>query len=207
MNRISKFMKSEDKEALLTYLLRVIRFKLLHKRKFASVGNNSYIESIDRIIGARNVFLGNDVYIGNHTRIEAHSEWNGKKYKPSIVFGDNVSIGQGFHIAAMGQIVIGQGTVISGNVLVTDLEHEYRDIDLSVSRQDILWKHTSIGENCFIGYGAVIQSGTELGNHCIVGSNAVLKGKYPDYCVLVGVPARIVKKYNFSLKKWEKYKE
>ena len=64
--------------------------------------------------------------------------------------------------------------------------------------------NTKIGENCFIGFGVAIQAGTILGKQCIVGSNSVVRGTFPDYCVIVGAPARIVKRYNPETKLWQK---
>lgn len=46
--------------------------------------------------------------------------------------------------------------------------------------------------------------GTILGEQCIVGANAVVRGIFPDYCVIVGVPAKIIKRYNPSTKSWQK---
>lgn len=63
---------------------------------------------------------------------------------------------------------------------------------------------TKIGEGCFIGFGAVIQAGTILGRHSVVGANSVVKGEFPDYSVIVGVPAKVVKSYNIMTKKWER---
>ena len=63
-----------------------------------------------------------------------------------------------------------------------------------------------IGSNCKIYNNVVILPGTKLGNHCIVGANSVVrKAEYPDYSIIVGNPAKIVKKYNFISSKWEKY--
>jgi acetyltransferase-like isoleucine patch superfamily enzyme len=60
------------------------------------------------------------------------------------------------------------------------------------------------GKNCFIGYGSVIQAGTILGKQCIVGANSVVRGIFPDYSVIVGAPARIVKRYDTKSKEWKK---
>jgi acetyltransferase-like isoleucine patch superfamily enzyme len=54
--------------------------------------------------------------------------------------------------------------------------------------------------------GSAIMAGTRLGKQCIVGANSVVKGEFPDYCVIVGAPAKIVKKYNFETQEWEKVK-
>lgn len=65
-------------------------------------------------------------------------------------------------------------------------------------------KKTVIGDGCYIGYGAVILAGTTLGKQCIVGANSVVRGDFPDYSVLAGAPARIVKKYNRDKAIWER---
>ena len=52
--------------------------------------------------------------------------------------------------------------------------------------------------------GAAIMPGTVLGKQCVVGANSVVKGTFPDYCVIVGSPAKIVKKYNQQTHIWEK---
>lgn len=199
---IRGFVQSPDKKILIKTGLEMTLFKIRYGLVINHIGKRSYVSSVDRLIGAKNLTIGDGVYIGHHARIEAHDNWNGKSYWPNIIIEDNVSVGQNLHLAAIGKLCIGKGTVISGNVLITDIEHIYSDIDKSISQQDIQHKLTYIGENCFIGYGAVIQAGTVLGKHCIVGSNAVLKGEYPDYCVIVGVPGKVVKKYSFEDGKW-----
>ncbi len=51
-----------------------------------------------------------------------------------------------------------------------------------------------IGEDVWIGAGATILKGATIGNGCIVGAGAVVtKGNYPDYSILVGNPARVVR--------------
>ena len=43
-----------------------------------------------------------------------------------------------------------------------------------------------------------------IGTGSIVGANAVVTKKFPDYCVLAGVPARIVKRFDFESGAWKK---
>lgn len=112
----------------------------------------------------------------------------------SITIGDNTSIGQNFHVISNDECLkIGKNVVISGNVFVTNCDHEYKEKDKHIFEQPLITKHTEIGDNCFIGYGAVIQAGTILGKQCIIGSNAVVRGKFEDYSVIVGVPGKKIK--------------
>lgn len=123
-----------------------------------------------------------------------------------IIIGENVSIGQNFHITSGGKLLIGSNVTISGNIFITNIDHNYTDIAIPILEQKNIIRETIIGDNCFIGYGACIQSGTKLGKQCIVGANAVVRGEFPDYCVIAGVPAKIIKKYNSKSKLWERVK-
>ena len=49
---------------------------------------------------------------------------------------------------------------------------------------------------------SVILPGTILGKHCVVGANSVVSGVFDDYSVIVGSPARVVKKYNKETREW-----
>ena len=51
-----------------------------------------------------------------------------------------------------------------------------------------------IGDNVWIGTRAIIQPGVVIGSHSIIGSGAVVTKSIPEYSVVVGVPARVIKK-------------
>jgi len=165
---------------------------------FKKIGNYTYIGKTIFVIGGKRVSLGNKVRIFPGLRIETHLD--GK-----ILIDNDVSIGQNFHIiSANEELKIGAHTTLSGNVFVTNIDHDYEAIGIHILKQKYISKNTLIGENCFVGYGAVIQAGTILGKQCVVGANSVVRGIFPDYCVIVGAPAKIVKRYNSTSNKWEK---
>lgn len=147
--------------------------------------------------GLRKVYIGRKVRIFPGSRFEVH----GDGY---IRIGNNVGIGQNFHITSGGKLDIGNDTVISANVFVTNIDHEYKNINIPILEQPNMVFDTEIGNNCFIGIGVAIQAGTKLGNHCIVGANSVVRGEFPDYSVIAGVPAKILKRYNFETKTWDR---
>jgi acetyltransferase-like isoleucine patch superfamily enzyme len=147
--------------------------------------------------GLKRVSIGKRVRILPGVRIETHLSGN-------IFFEENISIGQNFHITSAGNLTIEANTTISGNVFVTNIDHEYKEIGKHILNQPMIVSDTKIGRNCFIGYGVAIQAGTILGNHCVVGASAVVRGVFPDYCVIVGAPAKIVKRYNNEKAVWQK---
>ena len=177
----------------ITWAIRAVFYKLI----FGSFKFPGYIGSPKFLVRPSRIYVGKKVRIFPGFRAECHGQ--GK-----IFIHDDVAIEQDFHITSMGEISIGKGTLILGFSSVTDIEHHHEDVDVPVLRQPMIWKKTRIGENCYIGMGARIQAGTVLGNGCVVGANAVVRGTFPDYSVIVGVPARIVKIYNPENKIWER---
>lgn len=173
---------------------------LIYKPFFGKLGILSYI--------GKPVFIGNfkRIFIGKRVRIFPGARLEVIDKNSSIVFEDNISIAQNLHIISGGnqELRIGKNTTFSANVFITNVDHEYQNIDTHIMEQKHIINETKIGENCFIGYGAVIQAGTILGKQCIVGSNSVVRGTFPDYCVIVGVPARIVKRYDEKSAAWKK---
>lgn len=145
--------------------------------------------------------------IGKKTRIYPGLRCEIVNNDSTVAIGSNVSIGQNFHIVSCDDnLVIGNDVTISGNVMITNCDHNYQDIGVHTLDQKLECKHTEIGDGCFLGYGCVIQAGTVLGKQCVVGANSVVRGVFPDYCVIVGAPAKIKKRYNPKTETWEKVK-
>ncbi len=170
----------------------------IYKPFFKTFGFLSYLGKPLYLHNMSKISIGKKVRIFPFARMEVVTK------NASISFEDNISIGQYFHIISNANLVIGKNTTISANVLITNVDHEYENIDKHILEQPLIVKETKVGENCFIGYGAVLQAGTILGKQCIVGANAVVRGKFQDYSVIVGVPARVVKRYDVDKKVWRK---
>ena len=165
---------------------------------FKKAGFPSYIGKPIIIAGINKLVIGKRVRIFPNVRIEVYGK------DSSLIIEDNVSIGQNVHITSASDLFIGTNSTILANTFITNIDHEYEQIGRHILDQPMKISETKIGENCFIGIGVAIQAGTILGKQCIVGSNSVVRGQFPDYCVIVGSPAKIVKKYNLDTQVWEK---
>lgn len=75
---------------------------------------------------------------------------------------------------------------------------------LSYECQKMIVKETIIGENCFIGEKSIILPGVILGNNVIVAAGSVVTKSFDDNVLIGGNPAKIIKKYNFEKKTWER---
>ena len=170
-----------------------------YKCKFGKIYFPSLFAKPIKLYGVKRAYLGKKFRILNGARFEIHDQ--GK-----LEVGEDVSIGQNFHVVSGGNetLKIGNHVTISGNVFISNMNHSYERIDVHSYEQEHVAKETYIGDYCFIGYGAVILPGSKLGKNVIVGANSVVHGEVPDYSVVAGNPARVIKRYNMEKKAWER---
>lgn len=189
---------------MLSFLFRVefVIFGLLYRNLIKDGGKGLRMQK-PLYISAKYIDIGKNVLIWKNARIEGISKYNDKVYTPKIILGSNVSIQQNIHLTCANYIRIGDNTAIASNVTITDINHEYRDITTAPEYQDINVEKVEIGDDCKIYNNVVILPGAIIGKHCVIGANSVVrKGEYPDYSIIVGSPARIVKTYNTQINKW-----
>ena len=60
----------------------------------------------------------------------------------------------------------------------------------------------NIGANCSLGAGVLVLADSVVGHGSVIGAGAVVKGVFPPFCLLVGNPARIVRRFDFSSRQW-----
>ncbi len=148
--------------------------------------------------------LGKHVMVYYHARINGVAQYNKVKYNPMIILEDGVRIQQNLHLTCAKSIIIGSNTAIAANVTITDIHHSYTDINIPIEKQYLQVKPVRIGKDCKIYNNAVILPGTIIGNHVTIGANSVVSGNIPNYSVAVGMPAKIIKRYDFSSSQWRK---
>lgn len=170
---------------------------------YGKIGSMSCIVKPMRVIGRRKIFIGNHCNILHHARMETISKWKGNQLNGSIDIGDYTSIEQNCHIIAADKLEIGEHTVISAFVYIADCGHSIDNVNESVMEQPLFVKQTKIGAYSFIGIGAKIMPGVIIGDHVVVGAGAIVTKDVPSYTMVVGNPAKIIKKYNLEEKKWE----
>ena len=95
-----------------------------------------------------------------------------------------------YYQAVDAKIYIGRKTQIANGVAIITSNHDLEDITVHSEGKDVV-----IGEECWIASNAVILPGVHLGKHTIVGAGAVVTKSFPDgWCVLAGVPAKVIKR-------------
>ena len=183
---------------------KIIMHGFLGKRQYGSYGKGSIIAKPIIISGKKNIYLGNNTRISIGARIECITKWKNQEFKSSIVIGDNTSFEQFLHMTCAGKIEIGHDCVFNSRVLITNIDHDYSEINKNILQQRLITNDVKIGNYCFIGMDVKIFPGVTIGDNVIVGANSIVLDNLPSYTVCVGTPAKPIKKYNFDTKRWEK---
>lgn len=160
------------------------------------------------IRGKKFIDLGRRLTTGRNCRLEAYPSDN-----RSVVlkFGNDVQINDYVHITAMCGVTIGDNVLMASKIYISDCAHgSYKgdNFDSSPDQnpidRDYRTAPVKIGSNVWIGESASILPGVEIGTGSIVGANSVVTKSVPEHCLVAGVPARVLKRYNFDTKKWER---
>ena len=171
----------------------IFRFRYQKKMKYCL----SYFDPIDMIItGFENIEIMDNVYI-------AKGGWLAS-LGGRIRIEENASIGRFTHIISTKNIHIGKSALIAEKVYISDNLHGYENVNIPIKDQPLKQlNEVSIGEGSWIGENVCII-GASIGKNSVVGANSVVTHDIPDYCVAVGAPARVIKRYDHKVNQWVK---
>lgn len=105
--------------------------------------------------------------------------------------GNPEYIHQDAYLDPSGELTIEKDVVISTKVII--LTHDWSFLKRSKYLEGgkvSAFKPVCIGENSFIGAGAIVLPGSVIGKSCIIGAGAVVKGIIEDYSIIAGNPAK-----------------
>ena len=162
-----------------------------------------------RVRGKQYIKIGKGFTTGFNCRIDALNINNfGEKYL--IEIGENVEINDEVHIGATQKIIIEDNVLIASKVYISDHNHgsykgDEQDSPMSIPKERKI--HSSpirIEKNVWIGELCCILQGVTIGEGSIIGAMSVVTKDIPPYTIAVGSPAKLIKRYNFENKKWDK---
>ena len=189
LKKLVHWMLIPSGEAMPRLWVKMLVNPFLHKR-----GSGSKVRYRTRM----DVLPFNRFELGKNSTIEDFCTVNNGV--GDVLIGENSLIGMSNVI--IGPVTIGNDVIMAQNIVVSALNHEYRDVTTPIHAQKILTAPIVIEDDCWIAANAVITSGVTTGKHSVVAANAVVTKNIPPYSVAVGNPAKVIKKYDFELKDW-----
>jgi acetyltransferase-like isoleucine patch superfamily enzyme len=171
---------------------------ILLKPFMRRMGVGSRIVSPLKIKGLNKISLENSVVVNALAWLQVE-HINGQLH-----IDEGTILGHMNHIYAYKNICIGKKVLTADKVYISDCLHEYKDINIAIMNQEtIALAPVTIGDHTWLGENVVVL-GASIGKHCIIGSNSVVTKDIPDYSIAIGSPARVIKKYDTTLKTWDK---
>jgi acetyltransferase-like isoleucine patch superfamily enzyme len=167
-------------------------------RRFRSMGASSRIAfPPGDVYGEQWIRIGDRTLIGSHVTLAVGMP--GEEFASDadaiIVIGDRCSLGRGTAIVARRQVVIEDDVMIAPNVYITDHSHSYADVRFPIWQQWPTDATVRIGAGSWLATNVIVLPGTDIGRNVTVAGGSVVRGVVPDYSVVAGAPAKVVRRY------------
>jgi len=171
-------------------------------KMFYSFGDNSIIQEDSKISNLSCIQIGTGTFIKDNSWLNICSYENNTV--PKIMIGDGCQIGSRFTMSIANKGVIERNVIMEPNVYISDCSHNYEAIGIPIMHQGItsVTHEIIIGENSWIGINASIVGNVRIGRGCVVRANSYVTKSIPDYCVVAGSPATIIKMYDPITQTW-----
>jgi len=174
-------------------------FSIRYSRRFIHLGAGSFMFPPFRIDGERGISLGKATSVQSGGWLYCQG-LNGGQARLKI--GNGCVIGYNNHITAVESVSLGDFVLTANNVYISDNVHSYQDVTKAIMHQPVTVKgRVEIGDGTWLGENVAVI-GASIGKNCVIGANAVVTHDIPDYCVAVGIPARVIRQYDLKSKKW-----
>jgi acetyltransferase-like isoleucine patch superfamily enzyme len=158
-----------------------------------------HIDRRARVIGWRNIEFGRNVAVGTGSWLNVNARRDAGK---TLTFGDNCFIGRNNFISVGKSVSIGpycltgESCSFIGATHVADPTRPYRTTGVTAEDEIV------VGANCFFGYGASVLGNVRIGHGCIVGAHSFIRADVPPFSIVVGNPARVIKRFDFTSGDW-----
>jgi acetyltransferase-like isoleucine patch superfamily enzyme len=138
------------------------------------------------------------IYIGEKTFVMHGSELHVHNFRDlphaGIWVGDNSYIGESCIIRGQGGVKIGDHVLLAPRVQMLAVNHLFDDPTRPIIQQGITAEGIQVEDGAWIGAGAIVLDGVRVGTGAVIGAGAVVTGDIPPHTLVVGTPARVIRR-------------
>lgn len=183
-----------------------------YKAVLGSVGSSCIIEKDVRFNVPQKIFLGNRVFIGENSYLDARHleseirlEDDVDVHRSCVLrifragFGkicirEGVTLNMRVYISGDAGVEIGKNSLLSPGVHLFSGNHVFKNPSLPIKCQGGEYGRIEIGEDVWLGTHVIVLQGVTIGKGSVVGAGAVVTKDIPPYSIAVGVPAKVIRK-------------
>ncbi len=165
--------------------LRAVWHQVVSKGRIKLGGNTRISAGVVIDPGAGWITIGKNAELQRHSIIQT--------YGGSIAIGDGFSLNPYSILYGHGGLKIGNNVRIAARVTIVPFNHNVDRIDLPIKRQGETRLGVSIGNDVWIGTGAIVLDGVDIADGCVIGAGAVVTKSTQANGIYGGVPARLIR--------------
>jgi acetyltransferase-like isoleucine patch superfamily enzyme len=191
------------------YVLR----KAVARHLFGEVGGGLILGRGLTVRHPGNIYFGNNVAIDDNVLLDAGGAGEqGVKFGDGVIvsrncvvqgktgpvhFEDRVDVGCNCVFSSVAGITVGSATIIAGCCYLGGGRYFHGNFETPIMDQGGYSRGPlTIGKNSWIGAGATILDGVTVGKGVIVGAGSVVTKDIPDYAIVAGTPATVLRMRN-----------
>jgi len=152
-----------------------------------TIEDNCFINALCK----KGIRIGDNFSLGKNSIIECTGVI--REVGEGLIIGDNVGIASDAVISVRGTVKIGSNTIFGPGVKIFSENHVFEDLVTPIFLQGATRIGIEIGEDCWIGANTVILDGVHIGKKVVTGAGAVINKDVPDYAIVGGVPAKVIR--------------
>lgn len=138
----------------------------------------------------RNFLVSNFIIsAGKNIRVKSKAD-----ISPNIIIGHDSELGTRCMIHS--NVKIGNHVIMGPDVKIYSRNHIHSSIEVPIQKQGKEYLKTQIGNDVWIAANVIITAGVKVGNHCIIAAGSVVTKDVPNFAIVGGVPAKIIKYRN-----------
>lgn len=163
-------------------------------------GRNVYLAPSVQLIGAANIAIGDNSCVSERTLINVNRRRAGQL---EITVGDNCFIGRDNFLSSGKAIHIGHYTLTTTGCKFICSSHVIDDPRIPyMSSGTTLSDSIRVGVNCFFGAGSMVIGNVSIGHGSVIGAGSQVTRDVPPFSIVIGSPAKIIKRYSFAENAW-----
>lgn len=165
-----------------------------------NVGNDSYYNSSVHFTGWKNIKIGHNTIIGDDSWLNVNQRVAGFNH---IEIGNNCYIGRRNFFSSGKQITVSDYCMTGLDCKLICSDHFIDDPSVPyITTGNSNDKNIHLGVNSWLGAGVIVIGNICIGHGSIIGAGALVNKDVPPFSVVVGNPARVIKRFDFNTISW-----